>query len=62
MLVYVIAQENPDDSYNIGDFTTRVALDATWVGPNYGESYLSFPLAPEEHQVCVDCSPRQGSS
>jgi len=53
-LVYVIAEENPDDSYNIGDITTRVGLDGTWVGANYGESYLSFPLAPGEHHVCVD--------
>ena len=53
-LVYVIAQENPDDSYNIGDITTRVGLDGTWVGANYGESYLSFSLAPGEHHVCVD--------
>lgn len=53
-LVYVIAQENPDDSYNIGDITTRVGLDGTWVGANYGQSYLSFPLAPGEHRVCVD--------
>jgi len=53
-LVYVIAEENPDDSYNIGDITTRVGLDGTWVGANYGESYLSFTLAPGEHRVCVD--------
>jgi hypothetical protein len=53
-LVYVIAEENPDDSYNIGDITTRVGLDGTWVGANYGESYLSFPLVPGEHHVCVD--------
>jgi hypothetical protein len=53
-LVYVIAQEKPDDSYNIGDITTRVGLDGTWVGANYGQSYLSFPLAPGEHRVCVD--------
>src|SRR5580658_6436424 len=53
-LVYVIAQENPDDSYNIGDVTTRVGLDGAWVGANYGESYLSFSLAPREHCVCVD--------
>jgi hypothetical protein len=53
-LVYVIAQENPDDSYNTGDITTRVGLDGTWAGANYGESYLSFPLAPGEHHVCVD--------
>ena len=53
-LVYVIAQENPDDSYNIGDITTRVGLDGSWVGANYGASYLSFPLAPGEHHVCVD--------
>ena len=53
-LVYVIAEENPDDSYNIGDITTRVGLDGTWVGANYGASYLSFPLAPGEHHVCVD--------
>jgi hypothetical protein len=53
-LVYVIAQENLDDSYNIGDITTRVGLDGTWVGANYGESYLSFPLTAGEHHVCVD--------
>jgi hypothetical protein len=53
-LVYVIAQESPDDSYNIGDVTTRVGLDGAWVGANYGESYLSFSLAPREHRVCVD--------
>jgi hypothetical protein len=53
-LVYVIAQENPDDSYNVGDVTTRVGLDGTWVGANYGESYLSFPLTPGEHRVCID--------
>jgi hypothetical protein len=45
-LLYVIAQETPDDSYNIGDITTRVGRDGAWVGANYGESYLSFPLAP----------------
>jgi len=53
-VVYVIAQENPDDAYKIGDITTRVGLDGTWVGANYGQSYLSFPLAPGEHHVCVD--------
>ena len=53
-LVYVIARENPEDSYNIGDITTRVGLDGAWVGANYGESYLSFSLAPGEHHVCVD--------
>jgi hypothetical protein len=53
-LVYVIAQESPDDSYNIGDITTRVGLNGTWVGANYGESYLSFSLAPGQHHVCVD--------
>lgn len=53
-LVYVIAQENPNDSYNIGDITTRVGLDGTWIGANYGESYLSFSLAPGDHHVCVD--------
>ena len=53
-MVYVIAQESAEDSYNIGDITTRVGLDGTWVGANYGQSYLSFPLAPGEHHVCVD--------
>ncbi len=53
-LVYVIALENPEDSYSIGDITTRVGLDGTWVGANYGESYLSFPLTPGQHHVCVD--------
>lgn len=53
-LVYVIAQESPEDSYNIGDITTRVGLDGAWIGANYGQSYLSFPLAPGEHHVCVD--------
>jgi hypothetical protein len=53
-LVYVIAQENPEDSYNVGDITTRVGLDGTWVGANYGQSYLSFSVAPGEHHVCVD--------
>lgn len=53
-LVYVIAQESPDDSYNIGDITTRVGLDGAWAGANYGQSYLSFSLAPGEHHVCVD--------
>ena len=53
-LVYVIAQENPEDSYNAGDVTTRVGLDGTWVGANYGQSFLSFSLAPGEHRVCVD--------
>ena len=53
-LVFMIAQEDPEDSYKIGDITTRVGLDGTWVGANYGESYLSFPLVPGEHHVCVD--------
>lgn len=53
-LVYVIAQEDANDSYNKGEITTRVGLDGTWVGANYGTSYLSFPLAPGEHHVCVD--------
>ena len=53
-LVYVIAQENPEDSYNTGDITTRVGLDGAWVGANYGQSYLSFSLTPGEHHVCVD--------
>ena len=53
-LVYVIAQENSEDSYNYGDITTRAGADGTWVGANYGESYLSFSLAPGEHHVCVD--------
>lgn len=53
-LVYVIEQESWEDSYNIGDITTRVGLDGAWVGANYGQSYLSFPLAPGEHHICVD--------
>ena len=53
-LVYVIALESWDDSYNIGDITTRVGLDGAWVGANQGQSYLSFALAPGEHHVCVD--------
>jgi hypothetical protein len=53
-LVYVIAEENSQDSYNIGDITTRVGLDGNWIGANYGESYLSFSVAPGEHHVCVD--------
>lgn len=53
-LVYVIALESWDDSYNIGDITTRVGLDGAWVGANYGQSYLSFSLTPGEHHVCVD--------
>jgi hypothetical protein len=43
-LVYVIAQENPEDSYNIGDITTRVGLHGAWVGANYGESYILFSV------------------
>jgi hypothetical protein len=53
-LVYVIAQENWDDSYNIGEITTRIGLDGIWVGANNGQSYLSFSLTPGEHHVCVD--------
>lgn len=53
-LVYVIAQESPEDSYNIGDITTRVGLDGAWVGANGGQSYLSFSVTPGEHRVCAD--------
>ena len=53
-LVYVVELESWEDSYNIGDITTRVGVNGAWVGANYGQSYLSFPLVPGEHHICVD--------
>jgi len=55
-LVYVIVQERPrpGDALYIGNITTRVGLDGSWVGANYGESYISFLVEPGEHRVCSD--------
>ena len=38
----------------IGDVTTRVGLDGTWVGANHGRSYVSFAVEPGQHRVCTD--------
>jgi hypothetical protein len=55
-LVYVIVQEipHPGQALYIGNITTRVGADGTWVGANYGESYISFQLEPGEHRICAD--------
>ena len=55
-LVYVIVQEtpHPGEALYIGNITTRVGIDGTWVGANYGESYLTFQVEPGEHHVCAD--------
>lgn len=36
-----------------GCITTRVGIDAKWVGANESNSYLSFAIAPGDHRVCV---------
>ena len=51
-LVYVIEQGKPEGGE--AKVTVRVGLNGNWVGANYGESYLSFAVAPGEHHVCVD--------
>jgi hypothetical protein len=51
-LVYVIEQGQPEGGE--AKVTVRVGLNGNWMGANYGESYLSFAVAPGEHHVCVD--------
>lgn len=51
-LVYVIVQGMPEGGE--AKVTTRVGLDGNWMGANHGASYLSFVVAPGEHNVCVD--------
>jgi hypothetical protein len=51
-LVYVIEQGRPEGGE--AKVTVRVGLNGNWMGANYGESYLSFDVAPGEHHVCVD--------
>lgn len=61
--VYVIVQEtpHPGETLYIGNITTRVGVDGTWVGANYGESYLTFQLEPGEHHICSDWQSGQKS-
>ncbi len=33
--------------------TTRAGIDGTWVGANHGRSYFFVPVAPGEHNVCM---------
>jgi hypothetical protein len=62
-LVYVIVQErpHPGEVTYIGNITTRVGVDGTWMGANYGESYLTFHLEAGEHRVCTDWQSTQKS-
>jgi hypothetical protein len=53
-LVYVLVDERPDTGIKIGDVTTRVGLDGSWVAANYGPSYAVFAVAPGDHRICVD--------
>jgi hypothetical protein len=34
--------------------TVRVGVDGSWVGANYGTSYLYFPVDPGAHHLCAD--------
>jgi hypothetical protein len=34
--------------------TVRVGVDGSWVGANYGTSYLFFSVEPGEHHLCAD--------
>ena len=46
-LVYVVEQhESPRNA--LVTPTVRVGLDVSWVGANYGTSYLFFPIEPGE--------------
>ena len=52
-LVYVVEQyERPGNE--LGTPTVRVGLDGSWVGANYGTSYLFFPIEPSEYRLCSD--------
>ena len=55
-MVYVIVEEKPrpGNALYLGNITTRVGVDGSWAGANYGESYVSFAVEPGEHRVCSD--------
>ena len=44
--MYVIVQERPDYALKIGDVTTRIGLDGSWVAANHGPSYAVFAISP----------------
>ena len=53
-LVYVIEDQQ---FKGVKQVTVRVGLDGSWVGATRGYSYLSFPVEPGEHHLCVDIMP-----
>lgn len=56
-LVYVVL----DQRWGSVNPTSRVGLDGTWVGANYGNSHLFFSVGPGEHHLCTDWTSKRVS-
>jgi hypothetical protein len=52
-LVYVVEQYDRPENQLVTP-TLRVGVDGSWVGANYGNSYLFFPVEAGEHHLCSD--------
>src|SRR5277367_43952 len=61
-LVYVVSVLKTDDlGFKIGGVTTKVGLDANWVGANRSQSYFFFSVDPGDHQICANWQSSLGS-
>jgi hypothetical protein len=53
-IIYIFQDAKHDsNARNIGNTTTRVGLDGTWVGANHGKSYFFVLVNPGDHHLCV---------
>jgi hypothetical protein len=53
-IVYVFRDEDIDNLHGIGQVTTRVGVDGTWVGANQKKSYFFFIVGQGEHRLCTE--------
>ena len=53
-VVYIFRDEITDNIGDIGEVTTRVGIDGSWVGANGNKSYFFFTLTPGDHRICTE--------
>jgi hypothetical protein len=52
-LIYIVRPSNA-----AGRIQTRLAVDGSWVGANYGNNYFFLTLDPGEHHFCSQAEDR----